>query len=300
MSFGVTPTGFARKPLNVILSELEAAAVAEFGPDAITSSQSPFGQLLGLMANFAARNWEVAEAAYHARDPDQSEGLQLDMLATMRILSRGLEESDEELRQAITNQGRARVDLQDLVRAVSEVDGVTYTQVFVNDTASVDVNGLEPHSVGVAVIGGDDDEVARTVRAYVVPGIGTSGNVRVDTEIEGVCRTVWLVRPAPVAIGVDVQVTRRNDRLGCPPADLVAIAEALVAQMNGARRLVNGEDVETYMLRSAIEAFYPNVQVVSVTAYRLDDTGSSLPISIAFDEIASFSIDNVSVVNYTP
>ncbi|MEP9376215.1 hypothetical protein ABLE91_05855 [Aquabacter sp. CN5-332] len=295
--YGVLPVGFARKPLATILAEIEEANRGTFGVGVIQAPQSPLGQVNGLMTDLIAQLWEVSEDTYQSYDPDQAEGVRLDMLAKLRLLARATDEPDDELRQAITNAGRARIDLQDLLRAVRGIDGVTYAQVFVNDTDSTDANGLSAHSVGVAVIGGDDAEVAAAVRAYVVPGIGTSGNVRIDVNIDGVCRSIWLVRPTAVPITLEVEVIRRSDRLGCPPAALTAIAEGLVADLSGDRQLINGEDVTLHTIRAAIEARYPNVEVVDVQGARDSGAPDDLPIPIAFDEIATFALVDITVTN---
>lgn len=295
--YGVVPTGFSRKSLPVILSEIEEAAVAVFGAGVIQTAQSPLGQLNGLFANLASQLWEMAEDTYQSYDPDQAEGVRLEMLARLRLLGRDVDETDEDFRQAITNNGRARVDLQDLRRAVSAISGVTFVAVFVNDGDDVDADGLDGHSVAVAVIGGDSETIALAIREYVVPGIGTVGNVRVDAEIDGVCRSINLARPSPVRIRLEIEVVRRADRLGCPPAALTSIAEALVAAMQGDRRPINGEDVSTFMIRSAIEAAFPNVEVTSIEGARGAGSIGAMPISIGFYEIASFDIEDITVTN---
>jgi hypothetical protein len=296
MSYGVLHTGFNRKPLATILAEIENANIATFGPGVIQTSQSPLGQLNGLFADLVAQLWEFAEDTYQSYDPDQAEGVRLDTLAKLRIISRGESEDDVSLRQAITNTDRARIDLQDLLRAVAGMQGVTYAQVFVNDSDATDANGLDAHSVAVAVIGGDDEEIARTVRQYVVPGIGTSGNVRVDTNIEGVCRSIFIVRPVPVSIKLSIVVNPRPGRDGCPPPSTSAIAAGLLQDLQTGRRLINGEDVTLFAVRSAIEARYPNVEVVSAVGDRdVIDGGSSLPVAISFYEIASFALADIAV-----
>lgn len=295
--YGVLPVGFVRKPLDTILLEIQEAARAVFGVGVIQTPQSPLGQLNGLFADLASILQEHAEDVYQSYDPDQSEGSRLDMLAKLRLLERAPDEDDTSLRQAITNAGRARIDIQDLLRAVQNVDGVTYVQVFINDGDTTNTDGLDGHSVAVAVLGGDDDDVALALRAYVVPGIGTSGNTRVDTLRDGVCRTIWIARPALVPIELTITVIRRSDRLGCPPAALTAIKEGLVEDLNGDRRLINGEDVSVFVIRSAIEARYPNVEVVSVTGGRVDDADLTMPLAIDFNEIADFVIGNITVVN---
>jgi hypothetical protein len=217
MSYGVTPQGFNRKPLNVILAEIEEAAIGIFGPALIQSAQSPMGQLNGLFANLVGIEWEHAEDAYQSYDPDQGEGNRLDMLAKLRLLERATAESDESFRLAITNAGRARIDMQDITRAVRGIEGVSFAQTFLNDTSAIDANGMDGHSVCVAVIGGEDDEIARVLRDYIVPGIGSYGNTRVDTEIAGFCRSLQFMRPVPVPIWLALDIRVTADRNGCPP-----------------------------------------------------------------------------------
>ena len=120
-----------------------------------------------------------------------------------------------------------------------------------------------------------------------------------DAEIDGVCRSINLVRPTAVPIKLEIEVVRRADRLGCPPAALTSIAEALVAAMQGDRRPINGEDVTTFMIRSAIEAAFPNVEVTSVEGARGAGSVGAMPITVGFYEIASFDLEDITVTNAT-
>lgn len=289
--YGVQPTGYVRKPLSTILSEIEAQMVTEFGPGVIQTSQSPLGQINGLMADLISEVWELAEAVYQENDPDQAEGVNLEILGRLRLLNRGAED-DAAFRRSITNQGRARIDLQDIARAVASIPGVIYSQVFSNDTATIDQNGLSPASVAVAVIGGDDDEIASTVRLYVVPGINTYGNVFVSTSIDGFCRTIGLVRPIIVPVTLVINVAVSKDQFGCPPPSPSAIKAALISNWEDTN--VNGKDVTNFTVRSLIESRYPNVQVITMTASR-DGLPASSQSDIAFIEMSQLSPDNVTV-----
>lgn len=296
-TYGVTPQGFVRKPLNIILAEIEAANITEFGPDVIQTPQSPMGQWNGLRASLIAQAWELAEATYHARDPDQAEGVQLDMLGTIRLLQRGTGETDESLRQAITNQGRARVDILDVSRALAGLDGVTYSQVFINDTNAFDTETLlNPGQVAVAVMGGDDEEIAAALRAYAVPGVSFYGNTYVSSVIEGYCRTIAIIRPVviPVTLTINVRVT--NDSRDCPPPSAAVIREGLVEDFAGDRLLRNGDDVTWFRIRSAIESRYPNVEVVSFVGERDgEEYPPNIDVRIGFIEIATVSASDVTV-----
>lgn len=294
--YGVQPTGFVRKPIAVILAEIEAALITEFGPGLIQTSQSPMGQINGLFADYAAQLWEENENVYQSYDPDQAEGLRLDTLARLRLLERGLNESDTDFRKAITNVGRARVDLQDLSRSIRGLDGVTYTQVFVNDTTVTDANGMPPNTVAVAVIGGDENLITTTMRQYIVPGISTYGNVSVSTNIEGFCRQFQIVRPITVAVKLNVQVRTRTDAFGCPPPSTGAIEAAILEQLN----LLNGDDVTWFKIRSLVEALFPTVEVVSINGARddaeVEPSSINLPVPIDFLEIATFTADDMTVI----
>lgn len=296
MTFGVLPTGFNRKPLPAILAEIEAQLITEFGPDVIQTSQSPLGQVNGVMADLVTQLWEYMEDVYQSYDPDQAEGGRLDILAKLRLLRRGVDESDESFRQAITNANRARNDVQDLARAVRGVEGVTYSQVWVNDGNDTDANGMPAGTVAVAVLGGDDDDIVLAMRQYLVPGVTTFGNVEASTNIDGYCRSLRIIRPILVPVKLVINVQVNPDFRGCPPPSTASIRQSFMIGLEGDRRLLNGDDVTNFRIRSIIESAYPNVEVVSFIGERDGLIGSlNVPVDIAFIEIATIAAEDVII-----
>lgn len=295
MAYGVIPSGFELKRLQAILADLQAANVATFGPGVIQTDQSPLGQLNGLHADLAASLWELALAVYQSLDPDQAEGARLDQVAKLRLLSRAPDESDIDFRQAITNAGRARIDMTDLSQALSAISGVSFVQTFVNETDATDADGIPRQHVAVAILGGDDDEIAQTIRAYVVPGVGTHGNTTIETTIEGFCRSIKIIRPAEIAVEIEVDVIARPDRNGCPPPSALAIAAGLADALSGATRPRNGQDVTEYLIRQAIESRYPNIEVDEVRANIKPGAAGAVPLAISFVQIISVSVDDITV-----
>lgn len=296
-TYGVVPEGFQRKPLAVILAEIEAQLITEFGPDVIQTSQSPLGQLNGVFADLTSELWEFAEDTYQSYDPDQAEGTRLDTLAKLRLLRRSSGESDEDFRQAITNADRGRNDIQDLSRAVRGLDGVTYTQVFVNDSNAVDDNGMSPGMIAVAVLGGDDDEIGLTMRNYITPGISTYGNVDISTTIDGFCRAMRVIRPILIPVKITIAVRVGKDTRGCPPPSFQAIKNTLLQDLAAA--LINGMDISLFLIRSLIESRYPNiVEVVSILGER-DNISQSLnqPVDIGFIEMATVAAEDISIIS---
>lgn len=294
--YGVTPTGFARKRLPEILADIETDVAGTFGPGVIQTPQSPLGQWNGLGADLASTGWELGETIYQSLDPDQAEGTRLDMLARLRLLERIPDEADEAFRAAITNAGRSRIDAADIYRAIRNLSGVTWAQIYSNDDDAADANGIAGHSVAVAVIGGSDAEIAQTVRSYVVPGVGTYGNTIISTTIEGFCRSIKIIRPTEIAVKIEVDVIAGADANGCPPPSALAMASGLAQSLSGDARPVNGQDVTTFLVRQAIESKYPNVQVSAVRASINPAAASPAPLAIGFFEIMSVAADRITIV----
>lgn len=292
--YGIVPEGYVRKPIGVILSELEQAMVTEFGPGVIQTPQSPLGQINGLLADALAEIEERNLEIYQSYDPDQAEGTRLDILARLRLIARSGDEADDELRQAITNRGQGRVDIQDLIRAIKNVSGVEFVRVYVNETGEVSPDIPPVGAVSIAIIGGDDDEIGAAVWAHLVPGISTYGNYRVSAEIDGFCRSFSIIRPIVVPVEIAVAVRRGNDVSGCPPPSNIAIKAALEDEWLYER--ANGMDVSHYRIRSIIERQFANVEVISITGTRDEiDYGSNQTIEIGFIEIADLTAEVVEI-----
>lgn len=295
MTYGTVATGFARKPLSVILAELEELNIGIFGPSVIQTAQSPLGQWNGLRADAITQAWEIAEEVYQARDPDQAEGVNLEILASLRLIARMVGEDDASMRRAITNIGVANTRDADFARAISNVDGVTWSKIYSNDEGVTDANGIGAHSVSVAAIGGLDEDVAMVARRYIVPGISSYGNRIVSTEIDGFCRSISLLRPTSVPIKLAVTVTKSNDANSCPPPSNAAIAQVLHAGLAGANRPANGQDITLHMVRTIISCVYPNVEVTAATGAIVGSTLAALPIAIAFTEISTIDLDQITI-----
>lgn len=287
--YGVQPTGYVRKPLEVFLAGLEAAMVTEFGPGVVQTEVSPLGQINGLMADILNELDEGNLAVYQSYDPDEAEGTRLDILARLRVTKRG-ERNDVQLRQAITNTGQARVDIQDVEHALRGVSGVTFAKMYEAGTTTE----LESGHVAIAIIGGDDAEVANVVRRYVVPGISTYGNYRVSSLVDNLCRDFSIIRPIEVPVSLDLVLRAVPGPSSCPPPSDGAVKTALAEAWLAARE--NGQDVSHYTLRTIIEKLYPSIELVSFSGERDGiELGPNVPISIGFIEIASLSTGDMEV-----
>ena len=292
MSYGIISTGFSRKPLSVILAEIEELMRQEFGQDVIQTSQSPLGQLNGLFASLGSRGWQMYEGAYQSRDPDQAEGINLDTLAKLRLINRG-DKTDTELRLAITNAGQSRINLQDISAAVAGITGVTYSHVFVNETGETVEYQWERGTIVVAVTGGEDEEIANVLWDYIIPGINTYGNYVVTANVDGYCRSFSIIRPIEIPVTLTIHLRTFEDNFGCPAPSASVIRDFFVTAWN--ETTLNGKNFTDYTVRQLIESNFNNVEYLFIEGSR-DGLAASSLVDIAFIEIGTLTADNVTVI----
>jgi hypothetical protein len=82
-TYGVTPTGFVRKPQSVILAEIERDQLANISADWDISAESPNGQVNASIARQLSLIWELGETVYNSNDPDKAEDFLLTALCKL-------------------------------------------------------------------------------------------------------------------------------------------------------------------------------------------------------------------------
>lgn len=86
--YGVTSNGFARKPINVILNDLNSKFKAAFGANFDTNPLLPDGQIIGIVADAVSQCWEQAQEVYNAYRPGATEGVGLDNICELTGVKR--------------------------------------------------------------------------------------------------------------------------------------------------------------------------------------------------------------------
>lgn len=87
-TYGITPAGFAIKPLAAILLGYQASWLANVDPTADLSPTTPEGQYLAINAEADAELWEMAQAAWNAYNREDVEGAGLDNLGDLEGVPR--------------------------------------------------------------------------------------------------------------------------------------------------------------------------------------------------------------------
>lgn len=83
MAFGVTPTGFVKRPIEDIKLQLETDLIGEISPSLDVSSTSPIGQIIGGFLKPIGEVWDLLQAVYTANDPDKNTGDAQDAIAAI-------------------------------------------------------------------------------------------------------------------------------------------------------------------------------------------------------------------------
>lgn len=84
ISYGLSATGFAIKPMSQIQTELNQAFQAQFGSGIDISGNSVFGQLIGILAERESLLQELALAVYNSAYPVSASGIPLAYSVTTR------------------------------------------------------------------------------------------------------------------------------------------------------------------------------------------------------------------------
>lgn len=88
MSDVLDETGLTLKTLPEITADLEAGYKAAYGDDINLDSDSPDGQAIGIQAQEGIDQREILRDIYIARDPDQAQGINLDVVCAYNGIQR--------------------------------------------------------------------------------------------------------------------------------------------------------------------------------------------------------------------
>lgn len=301
-TYGITPQGFVRKPLQVIVDNLNQGWRDVLGATANTDPETAEGQIIGIFSGAIDEIWTLAENAYASADVENLEGNELDtaMLALLNI-SRQVGESDTDfLSRGLSLNGGGSLS-QRAVNDLGNIAGVTSVSIIGNDTNSVNSSGMPAKSWSVIVEGGDDLEIAAKVSRWHPAGTGLIGNTQIThTNAIGVCETTYITRPIEVPCFMKIYVRRIvTNCTGCVGMDGRGVTEALSKGIGCTNDLTKVKLAYGQAVRpSAIIASIPpssGAVIESVSFARIGEQLSSSPIKIDWDEYATFLPENIEV-----
>lgn len=219
-------------------------------------------------------------------------------------------ENDEQLRvrREKSTETPSVAPVEAVFGNLSQLEGVTFARVLVNNTLAVDVNGLPGKSIGAVVQGGVDADIADALFLRSPAGMLFHGNQAVPTtltDVQGESYVIDWITPTDILIDVEVDITI-TDANAYPSDGDTQIIQAIIDYANGGAPalgidtgfedlgFVPGEDVILSRL------FTPVNSVPGHTVTRLEISLSpagvgSADLPIAFDEVSFFQSANITV-----
>lgn len=201
-------------------------------------------------------------------------------------------ETDEELRERFRNSKfvQAANIIESLVDALNNVEGVTDVIVYENDTDTTDMLGIPAHSFMPIVLGGLNTTIAEAIWQNKPTGIRSFGDTTVNIlDSQGLSHSVGFRRPVEVPIYVSVEITDTGGMPGDAPAQ---IAQRILN--SGSSTYLVGDDVIYSRFYTPVNEV-PGHAVNSLTIGTTPSPTGTTNIVIDFDEVATFSLDNIVV-----
>lgn len=184
--------------------------------------------------------------------------------------------------------------LDGIVGAVSAVAGVSQVKPYENDTDATDANGLPPHSISIVALGGDATQIAQAIAKKKAPGSYTHGSTLINvTDSRGIFSPIRFYTPTAVPISVAISL---HALAGYTTAIADKIKAAVAEYISG---LSIGQAVMLTRLYLPANLFGASdsltFELVTVAVAKKPATPGSSDVAIAFNELATCAVADVSI-----
>lgn len=183
--------------------------------------------------------------------------------------------------------------LDGIIGDIKTIAGVNRCVGYENDTGTTDPNGIPPYSISFVVDGGDALEIATAIAVKKTQGAPTYGTTsEIVTDSQGQQHTIQFFRPTQVPITVALTI---GPLPNYQASSTSAVAAAIAAFISS---LPIGRDVfRTQLYPSIFGAVIGDLSFyVSSLAISRTGTPQDQDVSIAFNEAAVCTVDNVSII----
>ena len=206
-----------------------------------------------------------------------------------------LRETDTDLRLRFrdTKELNARGTVDAIFSNLIGLRGVSDVQVYQNEAAVADINGIPAKSFSAVIEGGNSLEIAESIWNTKPAGISTFGNTSVGIkDSQGLPHSISFSRPVYVDIHMEIHISPEENGTIAADTD-IKIVDALTNYFKETYSV--GDDVVYSRLYTPINSV-SGFQVDSLT---IGPTATSLGVGnvvVAFDEIADIKQQNVNVI----
>ena len=221
--YGISETGFQRKRLDILLTELNAEMKNVFGSNFDISPESAGGQVNGVLSESNSNLWQVAEEAYDAFNPSKAIGTSLSNLVQLNGITR--KPALESITVLIITGTQSTIIPSGSLVSTSD----TKVQFSTNDSVVIGVGGtVNVNATAVEV--GPIEALATTINTIDSPVTGWDSVSNTADAILGQNEET------------DVELRARREK--SVSRDAVAILESVLAEVLAVLEVTNASIVE--------------------------------------------------------
>ena len=205
-------------------------------------------------------------------------------------------ESDNIFRERITAnmlQKRARSALGalvDNVAAISNVVSVVGRENVADTTATIDGIEMAPHSIYLAILGGEDKTIARVIAQQKTLGAATNGNTTVSYLDNNIGYTYQYLIQRPAQVELRVLVTYANTLY--TPVDAQSRMVALIMEYVAANPFKIGQTITGAGLAKALKT-YDVIDLLSVEV-AINSNNYTSYVKTGLDQVAGLTAANIT------
>lgn len=197
-------------------------------------------------------------------------------------------------RQSLSTAQPSKTILEGTAGAIAQLEEVTRSKVYENDTGEVDSKGLPAHSITCVVEGGNNEDIANAIFIHKGPGCYTNGNVLVDiTDSKGQLSTIRFYRPTYVDIDVVLNIKSLAGYTTAITEDIKTYLQAYLNELDIGTELTVSA-LYGIALQAISDLKSPTFAITGITAGRHGGTQANSEIPIAFNEVCRGNINNIT------
>lgn len=209
-------------------------------------------------------------------------------------------DADLHIKQERATSATSYRQVDAIIAGLTNVPGVTFARLYVNNTVTTDARGIAGKTMAPVVVGGEDTAIADVLRLKAGSLDNFQGNLAtpiVYTGDLGDTQTIDFYRPTQTPIYIALNITVTNSASYPDNAqDLIkqAIVDYAKYDQSGMAGFPPGADVILSRLYTPINSV-PGFKVNSLTIGKTAGTLSASDISIAWNELATFDADDITI-----
>lgn len=211
-------------------------------------------------------------------------------------------DTDEELhvKQQRATSATSYRQVDAIISGIMNVDGVRFARLYVNSTTTTDERGISGKTLAPVVVGGTDEDIANVLRLKMGATDNTEGNLTNPVTYTGPLgdtQTIDFYRPVSVPIYVEIDLTILDGSVWTSDSiDQIkqAIIDYAEYDQSGTYGFPPGGDVLLSRLYTPINSV-PGFSVTSLKIGKSAGTLDSSDISIDWNEIATFTKENITI-----